>query len=118
MITAWRLGLDRILHVFNVRSIASIGMSPTVHFQTELAINTHVTVSDIGVQGTTADIRNIGVDVRDVPTSVVVSDLPNDDDVVNATSMFSYIHCNIMPSRGETKCQTKSVSIHNLSVNP
>ena len=46
-IAGWRLDLTRILNVFNVRSIASVGLSPTPHFQTELAINTQIMVSDI-----------------------------------------------------------------------
>ena len=37
----------RILHVFNVRSIASVLPFLTLHFQTELAINTQIMVSDI-----------------------------------------------------------------------
>ena len=46
-ITAWRLDLIRILHVFNVRYIASVWLLLTPNFQTELTINTHVTVSEI-----------------------------------------------------------------------
>jgi len=46
-IAAWRLDLIRILHVFNVRYIASVWLLLTPHFQTELTINTHVTVSEI-----------------------------------------------------------------------
>ena len=45
-ITIWRSDLDRILHVFNVRSIAFVRSSLTVNFQTELAIDTHTTVSN------------------------------------------------------------------------
>jgi len=40
-ITAWKLDLNRILHVFNVRSAMAAWPSLTVHSQTELAINTH-----------------------------------------------------------------------------
>ena len=46
-IAGWRLDLNRILHIFNVRSITSAWPSLTVHFQTELAINTNVVVSDV-----------------------------------------------------------------------
>ena len=45
-IAAWRLDLNRILHVFNVRLIISSPPLLILLFQTELAINTHVTVSD------------------------------------------------------------------------
>jgi hypothetical protein len=46
-ITAWRLDLNRILHIFNVRSAGSVWQSLTTSpFQTELAITTHVVVSN------------------------------------------------------------------------
>ena len=45
-IMAWGSDLNRILHVFNVRSIISVWRSLILHSQTELAINTHVIVSD------------------------------------------------------------------------
>ena len=45
-ITAWRVELNRILHVFNVRSFASQFLLLTVCLQTELAINTHVVISE------------------------------------------------------------------------
>jgi hypothetical protein len=45
-IASWRLDLNRILHIFNVRSVVSVRLSPTV-FQTELAINTNANVSDV-----------------------------------------------------------------------
>jgi hypothetical protein len=47
MIAAWRLDLNRILHVFNVRSISLSPPLLTICFQTELAINTHVAVADV-----------------------------------------------------------------------
>ena len=46
-IAAWKLDLNRILHVFNVRSAGSVLLSLTFPFQTELAIDTHVIVLDI-----------------------------------------------------------------------
>ena len=47
VIAAWRADLDRLLHVFNVRSIGSVLPSLTSPFQTELAINTNVMVLEI-----------------------------------------------------------------------
>ena len=41
-ITTWKLNLDKILHVFNVRSVTSVRISLTVHLQTELATITDV----------------------------------------------------------------------------
>ena len=46
-IVAWKLDLSRVLQVFNVRSFCSTPLLLTSPFQTELAINTHVMVSDI-----------------------------------------------------------------------
>ena len=46
-IAAWKLDLNRILHVFNVCSAASVWLLLIVYSQTELAMNTHVIVSDV-----------------------------------------------------------------------
>ena len=46
-IATWRLDLNRILHVFNVRSVTAEWALLTVTFQTELAINTSAAVSDV-----------------------------------------------------------------------
>ena len=46
-IGAWKLNLNRTLHIFNVRSVCFTRPSLTVPFQTELAMNNHVTTSDI-----------------------------------------------------------------------
>jgi len=45
-IVAWKSDLNRILQVFNVRSIVSARSLLTWHSQTELALNTHVAVSN------------------------------------------------------------------------
>ena len=46
-IAAWRSDLDRILHIFEVRSVVdSLPTLLTVHLQTELALHTHIAVSD------------------------------------------------------------------------
>ena len=45
-IAAWGSDLNRILQVFNVRPIVSVRSLLTMHFQTELTINTHAAVSD------------------------------------------------------------------------
>ena len=47
-IAAWRSDLDRILHIFEVRSIVDYLVTPLmVHPQTELALHTNVAVADI-----------------------------------------------------------------------
>ena len=60
-IAAWKLDLNRTLHVFNVCSVVFTLLSLTVPFQTELAINTHVTVSDVhhDVSGIRHDVSKI-----------------------------------------------------------
>jgi len=45
-ITAWRLDLGRILQIFNVRSTVTVRRLLTLDSQTELAINTNVTVTE------------------------------------------------------------------------
>jgi hypothetical protein len=48
-IAAWKQDLMRVLHVFNVRAIGSVGHSYAnlaAPFQTELAIDTNMTVTD------------------------------------------------------------------------
>ena len=48
VIAAWRSELDRIVHVFEVRStIHSLSTLLTVHLQIELALHTHVAVSNV-----------------------------------------------------------------------
>lgn len=95
-IATWRLDLDRILLVFNVRSVISVWLLLlTAHSQTELAINTHVTVSDIR--------HNV------VNTHTIVSDIRND--VVNTHTIVSDIHRNMLKSREDMDGQNWVVSI-------
>ena len=61
-IAAWRLDLNRVLHVFNVRSITPLPTLLTTHPQTELAINTHTAVSDI--RHDVANTQNIVSDIH------------------------------------------------------
>ena len=71
-IGGWKLDLNRILHVFNVRSVVSVRLLLTLHFQTELAINTHVTVSEIhhDVVNTHAIVSELGHNVTSTHTMV------------------------------------------------
>ena len=75
-IAAWRSDLDRILHIFEVHSVVnSLPTLLTVHLQTELALHTHVVVSDIreGVTNT----HEIVSDIREgfANTHELVSDM-------------------------------------------
>ena len=67
-IASWRLDLNRILHVFNVRDITPARPSLTVHVQTELAINTNVVVSDVH-----RDVLNTQIIVSDIHRTIVGS---------------------------------------------
>jgi len=46
-IAAWKINLNRILHVFNVRLVTFAWFSLIVPFQTELAINAHTMLADM-----------------------------------------------------------------------
>jgi len=67
VIAAWRLDLNRVLHVFNVRSAGSVLLPLTSPLQTELAINTHAMVVDIhhrvvaGQEGTDRQHRSVSM---------------------------------------------------------
>jgi len=89
-IAAWRLDLNRILHVFNVRSVASARSLLTVHPQTELAINTNVAISDVRhkVVNTHTVVSN---------THVIVSELQRD--VASARAIVSDIHRTMVENR-------------------
>ncbi|KAF9641915.1 hypothetical protein BDM02DRAFT_3194271 [Thelephora ganbajun] len=78
-VAAWRLDLNRILHVFN----------------TELAINTHVIVSDIQ-----HDVLNARTVVSDVHQGIV-----------STHAIVSDIHCTIMKSQEESEDKDQLVGI-------
>ena len=67
-VAGWRLGLNRILRVFNVRLITSVRLPLTFHRQAELAINTNVVVSDIR-----HDVVNTHTIVSEIHRTVVGS---------------------------------------------
>ena len=74
MMATWRSDLDRILHIFNVRSIVSIWLLLTIYSQTELARNTQVVVSDVrhGVADTRTMASGVQNDTANAPA--IVSD--------------------------------------------
>jgi len=65
-IAAWKSDLNRILQVFNVRSIISVWLLLTRRSQTELAINTHAIVSGLAHNVTSAHVM-----VSDIHRTVV-----------------------------------------------
>ena len=69
-IATWKSDLNRILHVFNVGSVIFTWLSLITFFQTELAMNTHVTVS--GIRHDVSKIREeIGGQGRSVSLSYI-----------------------------------------------
>ena len=78
---AWKLDLNRTLHFFNVRSITSVWSSLTDRFQTELAVNTNVVVSDVR------------------------------RDVVTTRTIVSEIHQAVVKGRGEADNKSLLVSV-------
>jgi len=85
-IVAWRSDLNRILLVFNVRSVVSVWSLLTINSQTELAINTHVAV---------------------VNTHTLVSDVHHG--VLNTHAIVSDIRRNILKSQEGTDSQHRAV---------
>ena len=79
-IAAWRSDLGRILQVFNVRSIVSARRLLTVDSQTELAINTHVAVSEtrVIVSGLEHNATSTHIMVSDIHRTVVKGQEVND----------------------------------------
>ena len=93
-IASWRMDLDRILHVFNVRSNIFVWLPLTDLAQTELSVNTHATVSDIH---------------RDVAkTHAIVSEIRQD--VTNTQIVVSGIHHNMLESRERADDHRRPVS--------
>ena len=68
-IATWKSDLNRILHVFNVRPVLFTLASLIPHFQTELALNTHVTVSGMRHDLSKLVRGEVGVQVRSVSAS-------------------------------------------------
>ena len=89
-IATWRLDLNRILHIFNVRSGVVMLQLLIVNSQTELVINIHVTVSDIhhGVANTNTIVSAVRHDVSDA--HAIVSNVQSD--VTNTHAVVSDVH--------------------------
>ena len=68
-IAAWKSDLNRILLVFNVRSVPVTLASLITPFQTELVVNTHVTVSGMRHDLSKLVQGEAGVRVRSVSVS-------------------------------------------------
>ena len=121
-ITAWRLDLNGILHVFNVCFVTSARRLLNSRLQTELRISPHATVSDANqdaankhtvVSDARRDGSNAEVIVPDVRRDVsnahpIVSDVQSD--VANSRTVVSDIHYNKLKSREGTDGRNEAVS--------
>ena len=113
-IASWKSDLNRILLVFNVRSVAYVRSLLTVHSQTELVVNTHNTVSDVRrdftkSQTVVSAIRN-GV----TNTKTAVSDVHQG--VVTTQAIVSALQNNIADLRRTVVGDREEVDDKNLSV--
>ena len=91
-IAAWRSDLDRILHIFEVRSVVdSLPTLLTVHLQTELALHTHIAVSD---------------------THEIVSDIR--EGFVNTHELVSDIHRTILKDQQGADTRNQTVGNHGV----
>ena len=94
-ISSWRSDLTRILGVFNVRSIVPVWLLLIIHFQAELAICMHASISAVH---------------HDVMTTqTIVSSVHGN--VVNTNTLVSDIHRNILQNQGGTDAQHHLVNV-------
>ena len=82
----WRLGLNSVLHIFNVRSATSMWQFLTLHFQTELEASAHASVpySHHDATNTHTIIPDVDTNASNVGNIIpnVHSDNPNVDNIV------------------------------------
>ena len=107
-IATWRLDLNRVWHVFNVRSIISVWLLLTFRFQTELRIDTRATGSDARQDATNEHtvIFNIHHNVANAETTV--SGVRRD--VSNTQPIVSDVHRTKLKSREGANYQNQVVS--------
>ena len=91
-VAAWRPDLDRILHIFEVRStVCFLPTRLTVRLQTELALHTNVTVS--GIHEDVVDIR---------------------EDVASARELISDVHRAVVKDQGAGGISNQMASNHGV----
>ena len=98
-IASWKAELNKILHVFQVRFVASPPTLLIARFQTELAINTHVVLSD--TKNTVADTHDAVIDTRNT--------------VNNTHNIVSDIHRAVTKSQEGSNAGDRPVSAHRAS---
>ena len=105
-IAAWRSDLDRILHVFEVRSVVdSLPTLLTDHLQTELALHTHIAVSDT---------HEIVSNIREgcVNTHEIVSDIR--EGFMNTHELVSDMHRTMLKDQQGADVKNQTVGNHGI----
>ena len=107
-IAAWKGDIDKILHIFNVRSVTSVRPSLNLCFQAELETNPHTTISN-----TQQDAANTHATVPDIhhdtlSPGTAVPDVHHN--VTNTQPTVSNIHRNELKSHRNTGGQNQVVS--------
>ena len=105
-VAAWRSELDRIVHIFEVRS--ALHFLPAlliVYLQTELAIHTHLAVSDVR-----EDVGDIRVDVGGIRGGVV--DIR--EDVANTRELVSDMHRTMLKGQEGVDHRNQMVGNHGI----
>ena len=98
-IVAWRSDLDRIVHVFEVCStIHSLPILLTVHLQRELALHTHIAVTDI--REDVGDIRGGVGDIR--------------EDIANTHELVSDMHRTLLKGQEGVDGMNQTVGKHGV----
>ena len=92
-ITAWRSDLNRILQIFNVRSIVTVRRLLTLDSQTALAINTNITGSETHAMVSRIDRNAARADVilSDIHRTVVGGQGGNDNKNVLVSDTRVYL---------------------------
>jgi hypothetical protein len=109
-IAGWKQDFIRVLHVFNVRSIGSIGNSLanlTAPFQTELAIDTNMTVTD--TKTIVTDTKTIAKDTKTIATDTKTIATDTKTVVTDTQTMVTDMHRNMLMEREGASGKNHSV---------
>jgi hypothetical protein len=92
MIATWKSDLNRILHVFTVCSLSEFfGSRQLLHLQTELAVTTHIVVTDTHLK-----VTDTQVVVEHTHTTVTETKIVAED----THTMVADIHRTVLAGRG------------------
>jgi len=121
-ITAWKLNLDGVLHIFNVCSVTFVWRLLTFRFQTELWMNPRAAISDTHQDAANKHtiVSNFHRDTSDI--EVIVPDVRRDasdtnptvsgvrSDAANTHTVASDIHSNKLKGREGVDGRNQAVS--------